>query len=178
MSIVSLSARKIHDLSKQNEKVGPGTYINISNNQIQKSYAPFNSTATKLDHGNSTLHAPGPGTYNISKNFVSRSPEGLLLSNQDHELKLTEISNNTYQFKSNIRRFEDEKKKTNTPGPGAYDHINKNINRSFRKAGSADQKRKPYRLEKIFYQSNGKNINLNIGFGPNEYIPALGNQNI
>ena len=118
MAFVHRSERDIIEL-KPDSAPGPGAYV-IANSESKskKSYAPFLSTLQKTKPLKKEVDAPGPGSYNIVKDNVSKSPNFQVATvssdPREAELKISAV------FKSNIGRFTQSNLKEDLPGPGTY----------------------------------------------------------
>jgi len=64
MAFVFESDRKINELNKLSNPVGPGQYFNVDNNQHLHSSAPFHSSSMrKTMFEAKDKERPGPGDY-------------------------------------------------------------------------------------------------------------------
>ena len=117
MAFVHRSERDIVVL-KPDLVPGPGSYVSQSESKAYKSYAPFLSTVQKTKPLKKEEDAPGPGTYNVIKDNVSKNPNFQVATvNSDPkeaEFKISAV------FKSNLGRFTQHVPKEELPGPGTY----------------------------------------------------------
>lgn len=114
MAFVFESERKINDISKLTNPLGPGQYFTVQGNSPPHSSAPFcSSNKRKTLFEQAEKERPGPGDYEISQPIIE--PNIKSVSNS-HSIILKINSTGTAQFKSNNARFKGDE--TPVPGPG------------------------------------------------------------
>ena len=148
---------KLYSQKEKTPNIGPGQYLPLTEFKFQNpELVPF-GVATKRQFPEKPIPTPGPGSYyhdidkeknekilkNAVKNTISKEEEIKLnkMTKKEHEKGIQERALKRYRknyeflgFNSKEKRFK-QKKRLNTPGPGAYSD-----NQNYEKAKMSEQK--------------------------------------